>query len=809
MKLFECLLAGLLLFLCSYVQAQSKAPNLQGQIFVENHTYAESAAVQLMNVRDAVISDKTLSDKKGYFHFNDIPPGQYYVAVSKFNYQDFQTDTFTVAAGAIISIAAINLTPQVTQLREVNVVQKKEFIDETRNDKSIINVSKGINNGTASILDVLQQAPGVKVNNNGELTYKGGQPPLIMINGRATMLSRADVEAMLRNMPSSNIETVELYANPPSKFDATGTGGAINIIMKKGKDEGLNGTIGGSGAYGNLGKYAGNLGLNYRTKQVNIAGSFSTGLNNSDHTINTDRNVSGVTDIGINNHYYSTSRVTNPGYNLSTDFFLDSTHTLGLLYTHATTNLKLNKDNYILFNNQLQADSSLNTIGLQQRHTSQSNYNINYNGNIGHTKQMLSADVDYTDYDRQTDENIGSLFYNYASKINTASNYRNTVPVRYNIFSTKVDYTTPLAGGKLEAGLKASHVKSDAVQDFETLINGNYIPDNQLSSHFTYHEQINSAYTDYSGKLSKGLTYYAGLRVEQTVSDADLVSGNHDVHRNYVNFYPHVLLNYRVNDNNRFVLGYSRRTTPLSYDDLNPIISFQDKYTLRQGNAYLRPAYQDNLQFTYNYKSKLKIELHYSYTADFSGFTFFTQNDATKVFTTTKQNLKSAVDYGIDINSMIYFTEWWRANLDLNTSYQRYKDYDGLLNQGTFDLIFKVNQQFDLPLGMSLNVFGTYEVPTWYAIYYYRSAYYAQAGLSKKIHNKLSLIFTVDDIFNSRRDRYMSQYSNLDFTGYDKRETRIFSLGFIYQFGKRTVKASRKHLNGDAEEQRRIGNGGN
>lgn len=760
-----------------------------------------------MNLRDAVITDKTTTDKKGYYSFDHVPPGAYYVAVSKFNYEEFQTDTFSVAAGQIINLPAIILKAKNTTLKEVKVVNKKPAI-EMHTDKVVVNVAKTMATTGTSILDVLETAPGIKVGSNDEIGFKGGQPPLITINGRATRMSQADMQTMLRNMPSGNVETIELIANPSAKYDASGTGGVINIVLKKGKDVGFNGSITGGGGYGNFSKYNGGINLNYRTKGINIAGTFSDGRNKSDHTINTDRFFPGNTDIYST--YYNTAISKTPAVMFSTDVLIDSLHTLGFMFTGNFQHLDIAKNNALNFIQGNSLDSMLLTTAAQWRKVNQTNYNINYNGRLGHTNQTISADVDYSYYSRSFDEYLNTSFLNISNNAkNGSADYHNNIPVEYNIVSAKVDYVKPIGKSKLEAGFKTSYVKSDNQQNFDYKTNGVFVRDT-LSSFFIYKENLNSAYINYTGKLSKSIGLRAGLRAEQTVSDANSFYANQNVKRNYLNLYPQLQLDYRANADNRLSFNYGRRTYQPSYDDLNPIVFFQDKYNYRQGNPFLNPSYENLLQLSHNFRGVLITELYYTHISDFSGFTYFKQYNTSKIFITTRRNLKSAETYGLHINVATNLTPWWNFNFDVNTSYQRYKDYEGQLDQGTFDGIFKLNNQLMLPDGWGVNLLQFYEVPTYYAIYYYRSSYYTNGAISKKLFgNRMAINLSVSDIFNSRRDRYVSQYSNLDLIGLDKKETRIYSGSVTYYFGKRTVKANRRRTSGDAEEQSRIGAAGN
>jgi len=200
---------------------------------------------------------------------------------------------------------------------------------------------------------------------------------------------------------------------------------------------------------------------------------------------------------------------------------------------------------------------------------------------------------------------------------------------------------------------------------------------------------------------------------------------------------------------------------------------------------------------------KLSTALYASFTRDDYNFTNFSQNDATGVFTAGKMNLKLVRALGGDISVPFDITKFWSLNASVDATYFRYQDYAGQLNKGTADATLKLDQQFQLPAGLSFNLYGFYETSNFYYIYQYKSSYYLNTGIQKSLLNKMAtLSFTATDLFNSNRDRYNSSYANLNLTGFDKKETRIFKLTFTYKFGKNM--SSRKHVTGNSDGLNRL-----
>lgn len=801
--LFGCLMTGFFSMLFGTAEAQNKFSVVQGHVYLQKDVLADAAKVILVSLQDTS-ANKTLMIRNGSFTFNQVLPGSYMIAITSQGYQKYITIPFEVTNPGLLLLPAITLEPAITALKEVTITNRKLFI-EALPDKTILNIEKGIIASGTSILDVLATAPGIRVTNNDEIRFKGGQEPLIAINGKSVRLSAEDAALMLRNMPSGDVETVELIANPPARYDAAGNGGVINIILKEGKSNGFNGSVTTGVGYGNFGKYNEGINFNYRSSRVNIFGNLSGGESKTDHIIDVDRKIGNTADFFV--HYYNQQRTSNPSFRLGTDYFIDSSHTVGFLISGNYIHNNLSKYNTSDISNHNVFDSVLTTTSTLSRHINNTNYNLNYSGNVGDKSQTLSADLDYSVYRRNSMEDINSQLFSVVNlALRDTQSIHNAAPTKIYILSARGDYVKNYKNdSKLEAGIKNSYVKSNNKQLFDELMGGVYTPDPFFSNDFVYEENIISGYATYTAHAGKKFDYNVGLRAEYTASDGNTISSNYDVEQDYLSLFPQGQLTYNANENNAFMLNYSRRIDRPSTEDVNPIVIYQDKYNFKLGNPYIRPAYQQKVEIMHNYKNKFITSIYATRVTDFFDFTYFKQNDTTKVYTITKQNLKSACTYGVTFNIPVELTNWWSLNADVDLSYQRYQDYSGNLNKGTTDAIVKVNQQIILPQDFAITLSGQYEVPTDFSIIHYNASRYLGGGISKLLfNNAATLTLTVEDIFNSRRDSYSSNYTNLNLTGYDKRETRIARLGFIYRFGKNNVTAARKHVTGNSDEQKRI-----
>jgi len=281
---------------------------------------------------------------------------------------------------------------------------------------------------------------------------------------------------------------------------------------------------------------------------------------------------------------------------------------------------------------------------------------------------------------------------------------------------------------------------------------------------------------------------------------------NSEVKRNYLDWFPQVHLNYKLNDKHTFDLSFNRGIDRPQYENINPFLNFTDLYDYKQGNPNLLPQYSNRIQLSHTFNKRYLTTLYGIVTSNFYDFPSYRQNDSSKVSRTVTQNFGKYSRYGIRFNVPVYFTDWWDADFNLDASYERIKAYPqyGNLNKGTQALSFFSMQRFTLPDNFTAEAFGSYEAPTFYGIYQFKADYYVGANVSKQILNKNGTIaFSVSDIFNTHRDRSTVNYQNLNMTVYDKIETRLFKLTFTYRFGNVSLKSITKHSAGNEEEQKR------
>jgi iron complex outermembrane receptor protein len=795
--------------LCSDVSAQLSPTVITGAVQTENGSPADGTTVVLLRSRDSSLVNSTAAGKNGSFRFAAVQHGSYLLLLSKAGYERLYAGPFNVPPGNLYAIPALVLKASVKQLNEVSVTGTRPEI-EAQPGKLILNVQNSILAQGNSAFDILKQSPGVRVDNSNAISIVGRQSALITIDDKPTNLTGEDLITVLRGIQANMIDRIELITSGSAKYDAS-SGGIINIVLKKGKNTGFNAAVTGSAGYGRYYKSNAGLVFNDRTDNVNVFGSYNFIDNKNYHTVNINRDINFddvLSDYQTNYESIQHNRVNT--FSLGSDFYLSKTQTIGFLVNGSITDDNYTKSNNLDIYNQGAYDSTIVANSDLNRHISRVNYNINYRGKLDSAGETLSADVNYVTYDRNSAEYIANDFYDAAgAQYREPLMLQDLTPSNISVWISKLDFTDPLSKtAKFEAGLKFSDAVSNNDLIFGPLVNGVYTADPNYSDHFKYNENVNAAYADYQNQYNK-INLTAGLRAEQTIAKGTSVNSGQVVNSNYLNLFPQFLLTYKYNDKTEWSLSYNRGITRPGYEEINPFLYYIDLYDYRAGNPNLKPEYSNNIEISYDYNKMFTATLYSEIITQSYEFRYFEQNDTSKVNINTPKNFGDVYNYGIRFLVPADFTRWWTADFKADIAYQRYVAYpqNGDLNKGTQDVILSTTQRFTISPTLAAEVFGNYESPTFYGISQFKANYYVDAGISQQLFDTRGTIrLSASDIFNTKRDRYSTDYENLNMYTVDKIESQVVRLTFTYRFGKTTLKSS-VHRPGNEEEQKRLNNG--
>lgn len=811
MRTIYFLLFALLLGNIAFANEYAKQGTVNGTILDEQNKPVDFVTIGLFKSSDSSLVKTALTTANGKFEFSNITTGSYYVKVNNMGYENYKGKVFVLTEQNLNhALGDIKLKPTSKTLNTVSVTAIKPLI-ERKTDKVVMNVENSSIAVGSSALEVLQKAPGVTVDQNDNISMQGKQGVMIMIDGKQTYMSNADVANLLRNMQSSQLETIELITNPSSKYPASGNSGIINIKTKKSKNAGTNGSVNATAGYGK--NFRGNAGinLNHRTEKLNVFGNYNYGQNGRDNHIEIDRIANGTPDTYFSQVGDMYRKMKNNNYKAGLDFFIDKKNTIGVLINgYANNGYESSLNNTKIGRNFSVADSSVVANNLQTNKYDNIAYNLNYKSVLDTAGSEISVDLDYSDYKGNDGSNYENTYlYANGSLIRPVEFTRNGTPSKINVKAFKVDYNVSLSKSiKLEAGLKSSWVKTDNDLRAEELKGNVWQNDTRRSNQFVYDENVNAAYANLN-KQFKNTSVQLGLRVEQTNSKGNLITTKNVVERNYWDFFPTFFLQQTLSKNNQVGFSYSRRIDRPSYDALNPFVYYLDQYTYNKGNPFLNPQYTNSFEISYTLLQKYNLSVNYSRTND--AITEVILPDAAqKALYQTNANIAKNTAYGANLNIPVKIGKWWDINNNLNVFHLSFEapDLAGQeLKTGKTSFQFKMQNTFIIAQGLTAELSGNYESPLDYGTLSLQSRYSVDMGLSKSLFNKkASLKLALSDVFNTNDTELTSAYPTLKYDLYQKNETQVGRISFSYRFGKNEIKPARRRSTGTESEQGRMKN---
>lgn len=806
MKLIAgCLLAVLLAVACGAASAQTVSSAIGGRVQTESHAPADAATIVLLNAKDSSIVQSTISNAQGAFNFIRLRGGSYLLFVTKLNYAKKYSGPYVVPEGKTTDAGVILIYATARQLNEVSITGKKDFV-EVHPDKTVLNVDQNITAAGNSLYDVLTTSPGVKVN-GGDILYHGGQKALIAIDGKPVLLTSEELVNFLKNYQSSSISRIELIDNPGAKYEASASGGMINIILKKNTGLGSNFSVSQSAGLGDDYKFATGLTYTLRTEKLNLFASYGFQDNKVPHSITNSREInSGGQRYDFDIDYLAHLKAVNNNFNAGLDYQFAKGQTIGLLINGFYNHTPIDKTNTTAIRTNGVLDSSIYTTSSINRNISDMSYDLNYKGNLdksGHS--VISGNADYSDYRRHSGETLQNDFFDATGQKNGNSIfYQDNSPSHIMIKSANLDFTQHIGGSShFDAGVKASRVSSDNKIDFNQLIGGSYRPDSALTDHFIYNEHIDAAYIGFETKFNK-TTVSVNVRDERASSTSFSMNPNHEIDTIYNDLFPNISVSQQLDENNLLTAFYKRSIHRPDYQDLNPFVGYVDQFYYNTGNPFLKPEYINTYQVSDLVKDKYKVSLMMLVTDHFF-HTIFEQDNVTKVYTSKKANLGTHYQYQVELNLPVDITKWWNISADIDIFHEKYAyTLDTISAKTTNGFNIYLNQNIKLSQRLSLQLYDKYESASYYIISQYKPLFYMNAGISYSIlHNKGSIRLVASDIFNTDYNKYHTNYANLNITERDQLGNRFITATFSYHFGS----SNPKIRSNNTQEQKRLGEG--
>ncbi|MFH6967797.1 TonB-dependent receptor domain-containing protein [Flavobacterium sp. FlaQc-28] len=751
----------------------------------------EYATISITAPNDTKVIAGGITNPKGEFDVA-VAPGTYDIKIEFISFKSTELKQKSIQGDT--NLGVVNLSEDAAQLNEVVVRAEKSTV-EIKLDKKVYNVGQDMIVKGGTVSDVLDNVPSVSVDTEGNVSLRGSDNIRILIDGRPSQA--INVAEALRQLPADAIDKVEVITNPSARYDAEGGSGIINIVLKKGKNQGFNGTFIASGglpeAYGLTGN------LNYKTEKLNYFTTlgYNHRTNEGGGLTNTSYYNADGTPKGFLDEDRDTKRESD-GFNGRAG--IEWTVAPNAFWTNAINYQKNSGDTRDLINYS-NFDSNSNPTGnsfrLNNGETNSQNieYTSNLIKNFNDKGHKLTADLSIS---RNTDNN--------SSIITASPNYNTTLndQVQKQV-QLQADYVLPLGkGGQFEAGYKGS---------FGDLNNEYFVTDDSgakdpnLSNTLEYKENINALYTQYGFKVNK-FSYLFGLRWEDTNIQVNLLDNNDFNTKKYNNLFPSAFISYEISDQSNFTASYSKRLTRPRGRFMNPAVNYSSNVNIFQGNPDLDPSLTDKYDIGYIKrwdKVTFNTSAYFEDTKDVFSFVRTPNGEEVNgipVILSRPINLGKEQKFGFEFTLNYTPFKWWRVNSNFNlynvktTGENTYVDTNGntvvqnLDNQAN-SWFARINSKLTLPYKIDWQLNATYNGEQKTAQGKNLGQFGMNTALSKDVmKDKATIAFNISDIFNSRIMRSYTYLQN-DTTLESQRSygemqfrKRQFNLSFTYRFNK-------------------------
>ena len=759
----------------------------------ETNIPLEYATISVFNVNSEDAINGVITDSNGEFSI-ELSKGNYDFKVEFISFKIKYYRNITV--NDPLDLGTVELSIDENMLEEIEVIGEKTEI-EIKLDKTVYNIGKDLTLKGSSVSDVLDNLPSVEVDIEGNVSLRGNESVRILINGKPSGLVGISSNEALKQFPSESVEKVEVITSPSARYNAEGTAGIINIILRRSKLTGFNGSLSLNSGYPE--RYGVSANLNYRTKKLNFFNNIGYNTRTSegsfineteyytDQAINNFLNENGVRDSERNSNYLNTG----------IEYFIsDKTSLVGSYvlrksdgFTNNTNNVNQNFNTISKFSERLEKESEIDDTN---------EFSINLTHDFNKEGHVLT--IDYQKEKSSENENgfisnsqLKPVFTKYLSeKVNTDEIQESEL--------FKIDYVLPIKkDGQFELGFR----RSNQYQDIDYLaenedLNGNFINDLNLSNTLIYNEKVNAFYTQYGNKKNK-FSFLLGLRYEESKTTVKQLANNTNNVKNYNDFFPTLNLSYQIKENETITFGYNRRIRRARSYFINPFPSKSSATNIFQGNPNIDPTYSNGIDLGYLKRyEKLTLNGSIYYRKETGVFTFISENTGdfvlvneilVPVLRRTPINLASNKQIGLELNANFNQSKNWRLNGSLNFyESETLGEYMGI----TYD---SKNLTWSGRLSNNLKLFSSvdwqtsfrYRAPQKTAVSERKASIYSNTAFSKDLSkDKITLTFKVNDIFETGKWRIESFNENYkSYSESNWRGGRTLELNLIYRFNQK------------------------
>jgi outer membrane receptor protein involved in Fe transport len=868
MKLFTKLLFSIFLLLLTvsvYAQYPGAAGRMAGQNMNVGHFYGkiidsatnkpiEAASIQLLQNKFDSVSKKRkdvivagmLTTKKGEFSLENLAVmASYKLVITAIGYKNFEQkaafvlnmagakpggDMSSMLSAVDKDLGNIKLQTDAQQLEVVTVTADKPLLTMGI-DRKIFNVEKNLSSIGGTAVDVMKNVPSVSVDIDGNVSLRNS-PPQIFVDGRPTTMT-------LEQIPADAIATVEIITNPSAKFDASGGGsGILNIVLKKNRKAGYNGSV--RTSIDSRGKPGFGGDINIKQQKINFFASTQSGFRKSISSGTTTRTDFNNLTTG---HLFQQNAPIGLGFfgfgRMGIDYFIDNRNTLSLAgnlvdgHFDNTDQLNINRDT--VYSNYTISDYG-NRNTSSNFHFRNYGSTLSFKHNFAKANKELTADMNFNYSKNDNNNEISTQYFYPTTNPKTPLLHQSAVGGGSNNFYTaQIDYSNPInSTTKIETGSRiAIRTFNSFNNNFLKDPNGNNISIASMNNSYEFTDRVLAAYATFSKQIKK-FSYQLGLRAESSKYDGTLINKGQKFSNEFpFSLFPSAFGTYKLTDKQDLQLNYSRKINRPNFFQLIPFIDYSDSLNLSKGNPNLVPEFTTLLEFSYQNQlsngHNLLSTIYFKNTNDLIARYQYPEknpNTAAKpdtVLLTSYANAARSYSYGLELTSKDKITKVWdiTSNLNLFNVVLKAGNLPGGVDNNQLSWFFKISNNFKLPNNYSMQLSGDYQAKTLVqpgggagrgmmfgggnlpsAQGYIKPFYGVDISIRKDFlkNNTASLTLQMSDVFRTRLNSNYSQSIYFIQETERRRDPQVMRLNFSWRFGKFDVSLlKRKNMKGEME----------
>lgn len=760
----------------------------------------EFASVAAYSLKGDSIISGTLVKQNGDFSLEKLPLISLKIKVSFLGYKTWEQTVALNMQNSEQDLGNLKLELDAKVLNEVVIGEEKNTV--TMNiDRKIYNVDKDISTRGGTASDIMKNIPSVSVDADGNATLRNNNTE-VYVDGRPTTLT-------LDQIPADQVERVEVITNASVKFDASTSGGILNIVMKKDRKPGYNGSV--SAGAGTNNRYNATGNINIRQSPVGFSASYSynTARNfNNGYTYRTglyNENVTGY----FNQDNVNDETGTNHSGRLGLDIDLNNRSMLSL---SGNFSYRLNDSNDEQTFNYQSPEKIITSSGRRNNVQVNDHYNATaalfFKHNFPKKGKELTADLSYNySYSTRDFVFVTHAFDHLQNLLpNNPEVQRNDGFSESHQYILQIDYANPISEkAKIEAGLRSFYkpYRSRNFTEYYNYENAAYEKDTNLSNQYYIDDLINAAYINYIGKIFWDIRFQAGFRFEQSYYKGQLTDRNQEFYYSYPSdastilksIFPGIYFTKEIAKNQDIQLNFSRKLSRPRFWQLNPFIMGADRQNYRIGNPELTPEFTNMGELNYspwNEKFNLLSSLYFKITENPITSVALPSAADSSVLVNTFINGKSSFSFGWDNSLKLTLVKSLEITLNGNIFYTEIRSFDGLMQNNGINWDARANISYRLPANFTLQLNGRYESPRVILQGTTIPRYSLDVSLNKKIKQKWTFNLIFNDVFNTMR--WGTFYDTPFYTQENsrRRETRFLRFTLTYNFGEQETSLFKK-----------------